>query len=143
MKDKFFIDTNILVYSFSKEEPEKKEIASGLIHSALQSQKGVISYQVIQEFLNVSTKKFPVPLKSIDAAKYIDLVLNPLCQVFSSITLYKTALEIKDRWQYSFYDSLIISAALESNCSTLFSEDLHHSQKINSLEIINPFIALQ
>jgi predicted nucleic acid-binding protein len=57
-----------------------------------------------------------------------------------SIDLLKSALELKERCRYSFYDSLIIAAALEADCDLLYSEDLHHGQQIGRLRIVNPFV---
>ncbi|HHS12301.1 MAG TPA: PIN domain-containing protein [bacterium] len=140
MKDKYFIDTNILVYSFDNDNVHKKDISLKLISDALTQSKGIISYQVIQEFLNVAIKKFKVPLNIEDSRKYLTVVLEPLCEVYSSIALYHRALEIVERWQLSFFDSLIISAALQSECEIIYTEDLQHGQKIFDLEIVNPFM---
>ena len=139
MNDKYFIDTNIFVYSFYPESFEKKKIGDNIIKSAITENKGCISYQVIQEFLNVSTKKFEVPLSFSDCKKYLDKVLAPLCEIFTSVELYHRAIDVMERWQYSFYDSLIIAAAIQSDCKILYSEDLQHNQKIQSIEIVNPF----
>ncbi len=140
MKDKYFIDTNIFVYAFDLEDPEKNKIANNLIKSALIEGQGCISYQIIQEFLNVSTKKSKVPMSFSDCHKYLDNVLSPLCEIFTTIDLYHGALEIMERWQYSFYDSLVIAGAIQADCEILYSEDLQHNQKIQSLKVINPFI---
>lgn len=140
MKDRYFIDTNILVYSFDHENVKKQGIAQNLISDALSQSKGLISYQVVQEFMNVALKKFKVPFNKNDCQKYLTIVLEPLCEVYSSIDLYHKALEIVERWQYSFYDSLIIAAALKSECSIIFTEDLQHGQKIYELDIVNPFM---
>ncbi len=140
MKDKYFIDTNIFVYSFDKNEPTKKEKADQLIKTALLDNQGCISYQVIQEFINVATKKFARPLSVADCRIFIDKALSPLCQVFANIELYHRALDIMQRWEYSFYDSLIIAAAIQAECTILYSEDLKHLQKIQSLTIVNPFL---
>ncbi|MBD3290521.1 PIN domain-containing protein [candidate division KSB1 bacterium] len=140
MKDKFFIDTNILIYSFDKSEPTKQKIAKEIISKAFTGYAGCISYQVIQEFLNVATQKFEKPLAKNDCYKFMTNVLEPLCEIFPSMALYKEALEIQEGWQYSFYDSLIISAAIRANCNILYTEDLQHEQRIRNLLIINPFI---
>ena len=60
-------------------------------------------------------------------------------EIYPTRDLYLKAIEIQERYQYSFYDSMIIAAALEGNCKTLYSEDLQHDQKIESLTIIDPF----
>ena len=108
MKDKCFLDTNIIIYSFDSENESKQTIARNLIAQALGKQPACISFQVIQEFLNVALQKFKTPLSPSDAQKYVTITLEPLCEVFSSIPLYHKAIEIKDRWQFSFNDSLII-----------------------------------
>lgn len=138
MKDKFFIDTNIVVYAFSL-EPEKKVIAKQLIKDA-HKKDGCLCFQVIQEFLNTSTKKFKIPLKKEDTQRYLREILFPICEVFPSEKLYYNALDIYEQFKYSFYHSLIISAALESNCKILYSEDLQNNQKIYDLTIKNPFL---
>lgn len=138
----YFLDTNILVYSFDNKNPKKRDIARNLVGDALNNGSGRISYQVIQEFLNVSTKKFETPLTTSDAQIYLRTVLEPLCEVYSSVALFHQALEIANRWKYSFYDSLIIAAAVSAGCNTLYSEDLHHSHSIGNLKVVNPFLEL-
>lgn len=139
MNGKFFIDTNILVYTFDATAPAKQQVARQLVATALDSQQGVISYQVVQEFLNVATRKFSAPLTPDDAATYLDKVLTPLCELFPGMNYYSKALKISERWKYSLYDSLIITAALECGCETLYTEDMQHAQVIQNLTIINPF----
>ena len=138
MSAKHFLDTNIIVYSF--ESSEKGERAQSLIKEALIEGTGRIGYQVIQEFINVATKKFSVPMLPEDLKRYLKQVLYPLLSVYSSQELYLSALDISERWQYGFYDSLIIAAALSIDCEILYSEDLQHEQKVFGLQIINPFI---
>ena len=139
MKDNYFLDTNILVYSFDTQNPDKMKLASQLIGDALEDQKGCISFQIIQEFSNVSTQKFTPPLNQNEIEKYVNRVLIPLCTVYASPDLYLEALDIKYRWKFSFYDSLVIAAALEANCKVLYSDDLQHQQKIRELTIVDPF----
>lgn len=140
MNDRFFLDTNIFVYTFDQAHPAKQERANALVAQALNTQRGVISFQIIQQFLNVATHKFARPLSTLDCQRYHNQVLAPLCDVFSSIELYSQALEIAERWRYRFYDSLIIAAALQADCGTLYSEDLQHGQVIQELTITNPFV---
>lgn len=139
MKDKHFLDTNILVYTFDKSNPAKQKKCRALVARSLTKRTGCISFQVVQEFLNVSTRKFDPPLSKSDAQMYLINVLEPLCEVFSSIGLYYQALEISDRWGYSFYDSLIIGGAISSESKTLYSEDLQSGQEIDGMKIVNPF----
>jgi predicted nucleic acid-binding protein len=139
MSGRFFIDTNVFVYSFDDRQPDKKVRALALISDALQTGNGMISWQVMQEFLNVSTRKFLVPLKPEDAKLYLQKVLHPLCQVFPDVDLYSAALEIMTKSGYSFYDSLIIASAQRCGCVTLYSEDLHSGHLVDNVKIINPF----
>ena len=138
----YFLDTNILVYSFDNKNTKKRDIARNLVSDALNNGNGRISYQVIQEFLNVSTRKFETPLSTPDAQIYLRTVLEPLCEVYSSAKLFHQALEIANRWKYSFYDSLIIAAAVSAGCNILYSEDMHHSHSIGNLKVVNPFLEL-
>ncbi|MDZ7718163.1 MAG: PIN domain-containing protein [Balneolaceae bacterium] len=140
MSDRYFLDTNIIVYSFDVSDPQKQKTAKKLITDGLIQNQGVISYQVVQEFINVSTRKFETPLSIKDCRQYVDSVLDQMWEVYSSKDLVYSAFDIHERWQYSFYDSLIIAAAIEASCNILYSEDLQHKQKIYSLQILNPFV---
>jgi predicted nucleic acid-binding protein len=140
MRGKFFLDTNILIYTFDEKNAEKRNRARSLVASALAESMGVISYQVAQEFLNAALRRFSKPLMPSDAERYLTVVLEPLCAVFASVELFHQAIDISGRLKYAFYDSLVIASALQAGCSVLYSEDLQHGQKIGSLQILNPFI---
>lgn len=135
----FFLDTNIFAYSFDFVSSHKQGIALALIHQALESQRGVISTQVIQEFLNIGLRKFPKPLSPIEAHTYLHSVLLPLCLHFPSASFYERAILLQTETGYSWYDSLIVAAALELGCSTLFTEDMQHGREIQGMKIRNPF----
>lgn len=137
--ERFFIDTNVFVYTFDA-DVKKRETARALVDRALQDGNGCISYQVVQEFLNVATRKFAIPLATADAQQFLAAVLDPLCEVYASAELYRQGLEISERWKYSFYDSMIIAAARAAGCDVLYSEDLQHGQVIGTLKIVNPFL---
>lgn len=87
MTDRFFLDTNVLVYAFDSREPVKAKTAGQLVRGALQGRKGVISYQVVQEFFNVMHKRFDRPLTAHDAEMYLDSVLRRLLSVYASVEL--------------------------------------------------------
>ncbi len=140
MKGKFFLDTHIFIYSFDNTMPVKQRKARQLIQAALSENRGCISYQVVQEFINAAVKKFAAPLSVMDCQRYLNYVLAPLCQVYSSVDLYCQALDFMQRWHFSFYDSLIVTAACNADCRILYSEDLQHGQSINALKIVNPFL---
>ncbi len=140
MNDSFFLDTNTLVYSFDNKDSFKRKVSQQLVQHALSTRKGHISYQVVQEFLNVAMRKFPGPMEHPKSSMYLHDVLSPLCTVFPTMMLYEKALQIHTRWKFSFFDSLIVASALTANCSILLSEDLQHKQKIETLTVVNPFI---
>ena len=136
---KLFVDTNIFVYSFDSSAKKKQRKAKDVIAEALAPNSGIISFQVIQEFLNVATRKFRRPLTVRDSKFYLDRVLFPLCEIFPNESLYATALDITSETQYTFYDSLILAAASAGNCKMLYSEDLCHERIVRGVTIINPF----
>ena len=133
-----FIDSNTIVYANSQGDSRKKAIARDLVQRML-VEGGVISFQVVQESLNVLTRKLPSPVSLGDAGELLRGVLEPLWQVMPSPALYQRALDLQERYRYSFYDSLIIAAALTAGCTRLYSEDLQDGQQIEGLTIVNPF----
>jgi predicted nucleic acid-binding protein len=143
MKDEgvVFLDTNIFVYAFLASEPRKRTKAVELIESCLGSGRGSISYQVVQEFANVARKKFATKLSSDDCKAFIDAAMQPLNRVASSTTLIHTALDLQDELRYSFYDCVMVAAALQAGSTTLYTEDLQHWQLVRGvLRIVNPFL---
>ncbi len=140
MHDRFFLDTNIFIYTFDNREPKKQARAQDLVSDALTRGRGVISYQVVQEFLSVATQKFANPLSESDALLYLDRVLGPLCEVLPTLALYRHTIGLAARWKYPFYDSLIIAAALQSECNILYTEDLQHGQEVEGVTLMNPFL---
>ena len=136
-----FLDTNIFVYAFLASEPRKRRRAVELIESALGSGKGCISYQVVQEFANVACKKFAVRMSPSDCRHFIDAAMQPMNRVASSTPLVYAALDLQSELRYSFYDCLMLAAALEAGADTLYSEDLQHWQLVRgTLRIVNPFL---
>ncbi len=135
-----FIDSNIFIYLFDETDDRKRQIAQSLLHTALAEGSAQISFQVVQETLNIITQKLSVPVKLEDAHLFLDQVLLPLWKINPNLTLYQRGLAIQNRYQLSFCDSLIVSASLQAGCRTLFSEDLQHGQQIESLTIQNPFL---
>lgn len=143
MSAEFFLDTNILVYSFDQRFPHKQTRARELISRALTDRTGIISWQVVQEFINVARHKFATPLSLEELTTYLDQVLTPLCNLHSEPAVYRQALSVQLETQYRFYDCLIVAAASRAGCTTLYSEDLQHGREIGGLTIINPFGAIE
>lgn len=130
----------IFVYLFDSTDPRRQGIARELVEEHIAAGTGVISFQVVQEVLNVTTHKIPRPLTGTDAIALFDTVLAPLWRVYPSAELYRRAIEVKVRYRFSFFDSLIIAAAEEGGCTRLLSEDLQDAQSIGALTIVNPFV---
>jgi predicted nucleic acid-binding protein len=139
MSARYFLDTNVFIYSLDRNAPSKSRQAAKLIWEGVESHQAVISYQVVQEFLNVALKRSQQPMKIADAEQYLFSVLHPLLGVHSSPTLFAEALRICERNKLSWYDSLIVAAAIEAKCDVLYTEDLQHGQQFGSLKVVNPF----
>jgi predicted nucleic acid-binding protein len=136
---KFFLDTNIFVYTFEERQSAKRDRARQLVAQALETRLGIISYQVVQEFLHVATRKFAKPLPVSDAQLYLARILMPLCEVFPDAALYSQALSISGEMGIGFYDALIVSSAIGAGATILWSEDMQHGRQIRGLEIRDPF----
>jgi len=134
-RDKVFLDSNILIYSYSRNEPDKREIACQIIADNY----SIISTQVLQEFINTVTRKYEFSYQeALNGAE--ECCRNNQLHINTEKTVFKACL-IAQKYGYSFYDCLIISSAIESDCKIIYSEDLQHKQIINnSITIINPFI---
>jgi len=138
--ERFFLDTNVLVYTFDSTALRKQKVARELVATALKDREGIVSYQVAQEFLNVALRKFSPPMSSLEAQSYLRRVLMPLCEVFPDSSLYSDALSIASKTGWTFYDSLILASAATGRCRTLFSEDLQSGRTIHGVEVQNPFL---
>jgi len=134
MQDKAFVDTNVLIYSYSETEPDKKDMSL----SILERKNIVINTQVINEFIWVMHRKYAVNIEQLK------VLADRFWQKFE-VALIKEgsiskALSIVKNHNYAYWDSLILAAALENNCSILYSEDMQDGQVIEErIRIINPF----
>ena len=134
MSDKVFLDSNILVNSYSNSEIDKQEIARKLVTDS----NSFISTQVLQELCNIVTRKFKFNYEQA-ATAIKECCQNNNLHTNTENTILQ-ACGVADRYGFSFYDSLIIAAAMESNCTLLYSEDLHDGQVIEGkLTVKNPF----
>ncbi|HQO09075.1 MAG TPA: PIN domain-containing protein [Clostridiales bacterium] len=136
MTDKVFIDTNVWVYLYYSEDISKKNIADKLITENFENI--IISTQILNELYSALVKK-AINTKGKVNDIIIETIANFNVVDISTFDVIK-AMEIKDRYGFSYWDSLVIASALESGCSILYSEDMQHNQLIeNTLKIINPF----
>ena len=139
MSDRFFLDTNLLVYAVDPSDPAKQTIALEWITSAHQTGRGILSYQVVQEWFNVVLRKAASPLDSSEATSLYRVLIEPLWRVQSSRELLDTALDLHRRGSFSWWDALIVSAAIHGGCNQLLSEDLQDGREISGVRIQNPF----
>ena len=133
MNAKPFLDTNVIVYAFSSNDPRNAR-AEALLESG-----GVISVQVLNEFVNVSRRKQERGWHEIhEALSILKILLDPPQPL--TLELHEAAVDIARDFGFSIYDALIVAAALRAGCPILYSEDLQHGQGIGQLTIRNPFI---
>ena len=140
MSARYFLDTSIFVYSFDPIEPRKAQVAESLVTSGVTSGSGVISYLVVQEFLNVGLKKFKATMTVAELENYFFRILLPMMKIPSSTELFLEALRVQNAHRIGWYDSLIIAAALRGKCEILYSEDLQHGRPFGDMVIQNPFL---
>ena len=135
MNDRVFLDTNLIVYLYSEKEPVKREAA----YQILNKYNCVINIQSLKEASNVWFKKFEWDgLKIRKHLDNVELVCDEILQI-SRKTINK-AIEVKDKYGFSFYDCVMLASALEGNCGIIFSEDMNDGQIIDGkLKIANPF----
>jgi predicted nucleic acid-binding protein len=134
MKDKAFIDTNVLVYLYSEDEVEKQLCA----YNAIKTFDCYVSTQTLNEFSNVCLKKLHASTEFI--AKSIDEIASTCIVTLITYEVIRKALTIHCKYGYSYYDCLMISSALFSGCKYLLSEDFKNQHLIeNSLTVVNIF----
>ena len=134
MPDKVFIDTNVLIYGYSEDEPDKQQRAIDCVRSG----EAWISTQVLNETINVLKRKFSLSYSQIRDA--VQEISKGFPIILVSVNTIEIALNLAERYQYSYFDSLILASALEAGCQILYSEDLQDGQRIeNQLTIVNPF----
>jgi len=141
MNGRFFLDTNVFVYSLDPGSRAKAARATELIRRAVGSGKGSISFQVVQEFFNVALRRFAQPMTPVEAEEYLLTVFRPLLAVQSSQGLYAEALRLFGSHRLSWCDALIVAAAVQGKCEVLYSEDLQHGRRFEGLRIENPFLS--
>ena len=131
-----FFDTNLLVYADAADEPTKQKRAIQLIKTHRAAGTAVLSTQVLHEFVNVALRKLklPVPLirERLSLYSRFDLVPN-------APEIIEGALALHVLHGTSFYDALILQAAIASGCSVLLSEDMQDGAVIGGVKIVNPF----
>lgn len=139
MSGRFFLDTSLLVYAIDATDPRKQAVAQEWIAAAHESGNGLVSYQVVQEWFNVVLRKAAAPLSADEAALIYHQLIEPLWRIQSSRNLIDTALDLHRRDSISWWDSLIVSAAIQGGCESILSEDFQHRRKIRGVQVLDPF----
>lgn len=133
-----FLDTNVLVYLFDADAPSKQKRAREILDKQVRGGQALLSTQVLQEFYVTVTRKLASPLDEQTAEQAVrDLASLPMVQLDSALILAAIARSREDR--FSFWDALIIQAALSGGAQRLYSEDMQDGRMIEELRIENPF----
>ena len=126
-----FFDTNVPLYLLAG-DPTKASRAEDLL-----AEGGTISVQVLNEFVAVARRKHATPWNEVEASL---AALRHVCRVEPlTVQTHERAVALAKRYGFPIYDATIAASALESGCTTLFSEDFQHGQKLEGLTILNPF----
>ena len=137
--DRFFIDSNILVYSYDDAEPGKKSLAQEIIASLARNGSGALSVQVLGEFFNIATRRIPIPLTVDEATAVIDDMSRSLAVLDIDSAMVRRAIATHSRYGTSYWDSLIIAAAERAGCTRILSEDMNPGQSYHGIVAVNPF----
>ena len=135
-KERCFIDTNLLIYADSGDEPVKQRIALSLLRQLRLNQTGVLSTQVLNEYCNVALNKLKLPHADIRQQmqfweQYEVVQVTP--------AIIHMGLDLHQTRSLGFFDALIVSAAKTSGCTVLYSEDMNAGEMVNGVRIVNPF----
>ncbi len=134
----FFVDTNVLVYARDASEPKKQPRAAEWIQRLWQERSGRLSTQVLQEYYVVVTQKLE-PGLPVERARADVRLLQAWQPVMTDGALLEGAWQLEDRYQLSFWDALIVAAAIRAGAQYLLTEDLQDGQEIDSVRVLNPF----
>lgn len=140
MSDRFFVDTNILIYAHDKAAGAKHERAKALVEELWRNRTGVVSTQVLQELSVNLRKKAGRPLDARATREIITDYLTWHVVVNGGESVLE-ALDLEARFQISFWDALVVQAAQTSGAEVLYSEDLSDGQKYGAVRVINPLRA--
>lgn len=136
MSERSFLDTNILIYTDDHANPDKQRVALDLVDRAFAQRSGVVSTQVLQEYFAAATRNLGVDATL--ARRKVELFAR-LDTVQVSVELVLSGIDLHRLHAISFWDALIVRAALDAGCTVLLSEDMQAGQRIAGLRIANPF----
>jgi predicted nucleic acid-binding protein len=133
-----FVDTNVLVYAEDRDAREKHELGRDLVLRLWESQQGVVSVQVLQEFYVTVTQKVKRPLAAPKAREIVREYLT-WTVVENTKELLLRAMVLQPQAHLSFWDAMIVQAAIDAGCDCLYSEDLNAGLRFGSVVLVNPF----
>lgn len=138
MSDRYFVDTNILVYAHDRGSGPRHEIAKELVRDLWEERTGALSTQVLQELYVNLRRKARRPLDVGAAKQLVEDYLSWTVVVNDGAAVLR-AIDLEDRYSLSFWDALIVDAARSADAALLYSEDLGHGQRYGGVEVRNPF----
>jgi predicted nucleic acid-binding protein len=131
-----FVDTNVLLYAQDRRDDRRRGIAQAVLDDLWASGTGVLSTQVLQEFYNAGTRK--LNLEPVLARRVVAFYIAwPVVE--TTVQMIVSASVLHERHSFSFWDAMVVEAALLSGATTLLSEDLQDGRRIGDLTIRNPF----
>jgi predicted nucleic acid-binding protein len=136
MTDPIFVDTNVLIYALDEGDPRKKQAAWGWRAELWRTQRGRVSFQVLQEFYVNVTRKWPTARDEARAEVRDLLAWRP---VVLDAEVFEVCWKTQDRYQLSFWDAMIVAAAKSASCRYLLTEDLQPNQELDGIVVVNPF----
>ena len=139
--DKFFIDSNVLIYSYDSADPRKQSVAAALVADLLVQGNGAVSVQVLGEFFSSITRRIANPLSVEEAGRAVEAIGSSATLDVLSIDMPMVwrAISTHSRYGTTYWDSLIIAAAERAGCSTILSEDFNPGQSYHGILAVNPF----
>ena len=137
MTEKIFIDSNIFIYAYTDDDDQKHSIACDLLRTNVLNNEIILSIQILNEFYSVMSK-YKYPHNEIKSC--LNEIIEQVSVMPLDLETIKYCIIIKEKYGYSWWDSLVLTSALENDCAILYSEDLQSNQIIeNKLRIVNPF----
>ena len=136
MSARSFFDTNVLIYTDDRAAPAKQRRALELVAEHRRAGTGVVSLQVLQEYFVTVTRKLHVEAqvarRKVELLAEFDVAALGLPDILAAIDLHRLH-------KFSFWDALILRAAIQTGCTVLFSEDLQQAREVDGVRIVNPF----
>ena len=136
MTGPFFVDTNVLVYADDLDAGPKREAARALLRQIVSTGEAVFSLQILQEYFAVATRRLGLPPETararVEALGRLEIATLRVEDLLAAIDLHRLH-------SLSIWDALVVRAALVSGCRVLYTEDLQHGRRFDTVEVVNPF----